>query len=508
MMVHSNGESLRLRLVEIRDQLEISQRCLTGYLDTKRQAFPRMFFVSDTILLESLSYTLEADAMKPLLIPLFDNVRSLMLHEAKPSLLVGIVSEEGEELVFDAPVPQPHRNNCQIRWKHQLTAVCMVSSTQRLSSLLSSTDFCHGRSGSPSLMHPQRHTRCAAGCCGAGSHGGSRSAPGRGSGALSASVPHANMRPRHAGSLMHPGPDQIQPPTETLAGGRRGHVCAKHAPAKRALLTRFLRSEAGALPALRADVPCSGQFWLSGLCGLLLSRGEELSPVASAVQTVGLRLGQRLHDASITAGERRKLPALLIMYTAQRDAVAELMRCKVREPEEFEWQRQQRFAWREHDKAALAETAGHALPYGFEFVGARRRLVPNAGTVRSFVFAVQAMAAWSCAVLAGPPGCGKTETMKELARLLGRFSLDLTCSSEITYATVTSMLAGLCHSGAWGCFDRIGCLPEGVLSVVAQQLSAVLAAQRGGAWRGAWTDGKAFTLQPTTAFFVPPPPSY
>ena len=194
------------------------------------------------------------------------------------------------------------------------------------------------------------------------------------------------------------------------------------------------------------------------------------------------------------------------MYTAQRDAVAELMRCKVREPEEFEWQRQQRFAWREHDKAALAETAGHALPYGFEFVGARRRLVPNAGTVRSFVFAVQAMAAWSCAVLAGPPGCGKTETMKELARLLGRFSLDLTCSSEITYATVTSMLAGLCHSGAWGCFDRIGCLPEGVLSVVAQQLSAVLAAQRGGAWRGAWTDGKAFTLQPTTAFFVPPPP--
>ena len=216
--------------------------------------------------------------------------------------------------------------------------------------------------------------------------------------------------------------------------------------------------------------------------------------------------GQRLHDASTTAGERRKLPALLIMYTAQRDAVAELMRCKVREPEEFEWQRQQRFAWREHDKAALAETAGHALPYGFEFVGARRRLVPNAGTVRSFVFAVQAMAAWSCAVLAGPPGCGKTETMKELARLLGRFSLDLTCSSEITYATVTSMLAGLCHSGAWGCFDRIGCLPEGVLSVVAQQLSAVLAAQRGGAWRGAWTDGKAFTLQPTTAFFVPPPP--
>jgi len=64
------------------------------------------------------------------------------------------------------------------------------------------------------------------------------------------------------------------------------------------------------------------------------------------------------------------------------------------------------------------------------------------------------------------------------------------------------MLAGLCHSGAWGCFDRIGCLPEGVLSVMAQQLSAVLAAQRGGAWRGAWIDGKAFALQPTTAFFV------
>jgi dynein heavy chain len=198
MMLHSNGESLRLRLVEIRDQLEISQRCLTGYLDTKRQAFPRMFFVSDTILLESLSYTLEADAMKPLLIPLFDNVRGLMLHPAKPSLLVGIVSEEGEELAFDAP----------------------ISATGAVELLLS------------------------------GIHGGIR-----------------DVLQAAAGRAATEGVAQLQ-------AGEVGPF----------------------LQAYHTQICVLGmQFWWSGLCGLLLSRGEELSPVASAVQTVGLRLGQRLH---------------------------------------------------------------------------------------------------------------------------------------------------------------------------------------------------------------------
>lgn len=405
MMIHSHCESLRGRLVETHEQLEISQKCLTGYLDTKRQAFPRMFFVSNTILLESLSHTIEADSMKHLLIPLFDNIRGLILDPYSAGQLIGVHSEEGEQLYFPAP----------------------IQASGAIERLLG--DILSGMRNA--LIHA-------------------------------------------ADKVAREGIIQLQ--TGEVEAFAKGY-----------------HTQIGVLGM---------QFWWTDMCRRILTEGGEMSFAASAIQTVGTKLRQLLFDFKLSSLERNQIPALLVMYGSQRDNVSEMMHAKVRETSEFEWQRLQRFTWHPEDKTAISEIAGYTSPYGYEFVGCRRRLIPNASTSRCYMFAVQAMAVWSCAVLAGSPGCGKTETMKELGRLLGRFTLDLNCSAEVTYSTLTSMLAGLCHSGVWGCFDRIGFLPEGVLSVMAQQFASILDAQRSGEWKGTWIDGKSFSLSENTGFFV------
>jgi dynein heavy chain len=78
-------------------QLEMCQKFLTGYLDSKRDAFPRLYFVSDTVLLESLSSSSDLNSLQPLLLSLFDSVRSLTVDKRTESV-TGMVSQEGESL--------------------------------------------------------------------------------------------------------------------------------------------------------------------------------------------------------------------------------------------------------------------------------------------------------------------------------------------------------------------------------------------------------------------------
>lgn len=68
------SDGLLSRFNNANNNLEEIQKCLEEYLETKRAAFPRFYFLSNDELLEILSQTRNAHAVQPHLRKCFDSI--------------------------------------------------------------------------------------------------------------------------------------------------------------------------------------------------------------------------------------------------------------------------------------------------------------------------------------------------------------------------------------------------------------------------------------------------
>lgn len=79
-------------------RLENIQKKMDDYLETKRSAFPRFYFISNEELVEILSLSRQPELIQVHLKKLFDNIKTLRLLVKKTTLANGIISNENEEI--------------------------------------------------------------------------------------------------------------------------------------------------------------------------------------------------------------------------------------------------------------------------------------------------------------------------------------------------------------------------------------------------------------------------
>eukprot|EP00912_Choanoflagellata_sp_UC4_P002384 UC4_evm1s1504 len=85
-------------LKECNELLEQVQKGLSAYLETKRQAFPRFYFLSDDELLEILSQTKDPNAVQPHLRKCFDNIARITFEE--DMRMSNFISADKEQVDF------------------------------------------------------------------------------------------------------------------------------------------------------------------------------------------------------------------------------------------------------------------------------------------------------------------------------------------------------------------------------------------------------------------------
>ncbi|PWV12257.1 putative dynein heavy chain [Trypanosoma cruzi] len=183
--------------------------------------------------------------------------------------------------------------------------------------------------------------------------------------------------------------------------------------------------------------------------------------------------------------QRNKLVAVITIEVHSRDILRHVLAYRVHQEEDFEWSRQLRF-YKEDDETAerpqdapkvcIVRQTSAVVRYDYEYLGNSGRLVVTGLTDRAYMTLTTALQLHRGGLPQGPAGTGKTETVKDLGKGLGKYVMVFNCSDGLDYKSVGRMLSGIAQTGSWSCFDEFNRIEVEVLSVVAQQILSILSA--------------------------------
>ncbi|XP_072106568.1 dynein axonemal heavy chain 6-like, partial [Mobula birostris] len=390
--------------------LEKLLKCLEDYLEAKRIAFPRFYFLSNNDLLDILSQSRNLDAIQPYLAKCFENIRSLEIssQSARPPVVLMVKSAENENL----PLPRNVRIRGPIEsWLGNMESAMFEAVRKHLQ--MGVTDW-----GSTQFKK---------------------------------------------WVLSHPG---------------------------QVVLT---------VSQIMFNQDCMNCF--SG------------TKPQSQLQEVHLELMNRLDMlaelvcAPLRPSQETVLESLVTINVHCRDVLGDIIVKKVFKTEDFEWTRQLRYEWNTQNNSCYVMHAKSSFIYGYEYLGCSPRLVITPLTDRCWLTLTGALNFNLGGLPSGPSGTGKTATVKDLAKALGKFCVVFNCSKGLDYKMMANLFSGIAQSGAWICFDEFNRIDVEVLSVTASQIQTIKAAKDSEAMKLVF-GGREMRLNMSCGFFATMNPGY
>ncbi|CAK8694917.1 unnamed protein product [Clavelina lepadiformis] len=433
-------------LRHMQEELEICFKCLTQYLDKKRSVCPRFYFLTDPALLALLSRPNDIESVRPHLRTIFDSITDIKLE--KSSAWSDTVSSI--KSAQNTPTPIPDRR------------FTLGDDAQRASVM-------KYRSGMKSCDSPH----------------------------LSASIADEVNDSYQATAVMASNKEYLPLDDEvSLYEGVELWLQNLQESVRRTLhnsITKAIQDIESNLPIEELAHRYPGQVARLGLlyvwtkeCENAISElkwdrkafqnaSKKFSNLVSRFPIVLNRGTWRGSDDGMHYIHKLRLENMIMYSVYLRDSIDGMASKKIRERTDFEWRKSIRFysnyvnGMAEHQILLLDAK----YDYGLEFYGLSSKLVMTVSSEQAFLSMSNALQDMQGCALVGETCSGKTETVKGLAALLGKFLYLVNCSESAELSSLSKILQGLSTDGSWGCFDDVHLLLDRGISVILDFASAL-----------------------------------
>jgi dynein heavy chain len=142
------------------------------------------------------------------------------------------------------------------------------------------------------------------------------------------------------------------------------------------------------------------------------------------------------------------LASMITLHMHQKEAFDELVKAKIKDLFDFEWQKQLRADWKSEEDRCVVQIMDTPMAYQNEYLGCKERLVITPLTSRCYITIFQALSMHLGVATFGSSTAGKTMVIKDIGRALGQYVVVVNCSSQLGVSGLSKILKGVAMAGA------------------------------------------------------------